>query len=286
MRPEFTSPDADRRALAARPVRAAFALACAWALLVGWPGTGRAQLGPGDLQIAHALTANTAAWAVLRQAVHILAAQAAIEGGMPSDDSADTIAVLLAIEDGGGRIDPVLAGAARAALLALKANDEAINRVFASQGLTQARARAIACLLYGSGPEGLDALAEGAELTAEERAACPDIYARFRKYWVPRAFPLRRAISPVAPQPVTVELGLAGGGLASARAVLIAGRTVESIAAYIEETLVALEPLRIEGRSCGAAETRFDPQTKSVTLCYELVRELANGVERGLSAGR
>jgi hypothetical protein len=246
----------------------------------------RAQLGPGDLQVAHALTANTAAWAVLRRAVRHLAGKAVIEGGPISPDTADTLTVLLALEDGEGRLEPVLAGAARGALTALRADDPEIDRLFAGQGLTLSRARAIACLVFGSAPEEMTALAEATELTEAEQDACPASYARFRDHWVPRAFALRRAVSPVEAKPVSVDLRVAGGVMASVRAILIAGQTIDAVGTFVSRALVAQEPMRIEGKSCGASEVTLDEAASRITLCYELVADLAGAIERGLVAGR
>jgi len=159
-------------------------------VLLGFSGPARAQLGPGDLQIAHALTANSAGWAALRGAVRAVLEQNQVSSDASIDETADTLAVFLALEEGDSAIGAILAGSVRAALLASLAKDRSVMAPYAALGLTPARAEAIACLVYGRAPAERAVFADVVGLTEAERASCPQTYLGFRDYWAIPAEPL------------------------------------------------------------------------------------------------
>jgi hypothetical protein len=266
--------------LGARALRLAGAAAiCAGVSLAG---PAAAQLGPGDLQRAHALTANTVGWVALRTAMRTVVTQAGI-GGSNVEETADTLAVLLAFEDGGGRLDPIVIGAVHAALTAHGAGDGAIAKLFADQGLTLSRARAIACLAFGQAPERRAGIVEPLDLSENDVQSCPKAYSRFRDHWLAIAEPLR-AEADAGGEAAQAELSFAGGAMASARAVLLRGGTLDEVASFFAVAVSHPEPITIRALDCENAEA--SPVPGEVRICYSLVGEIASAVERGIVAGR
>jgi len=245
-------------------------------------GPAAAQLGPGDLQRAHALTANTVGWVALRTAMRTVVTHAGI-GRDNVEETADTLAVLLAFEDGGGRLDPIVIGAAHAALTAHGAGDEAIAKLFADQGLTLSRARAIACLAFGQAPERRASIVEPLDLSENDVQSCPEAYGRFRDHWLAIAEPLRTQAEGGG-EPVQAELSFAGGSMASARAVLLRGGTLDEVANFFALAVSHPERIAIRALDCGQAEA--SPVPGEVRICYSLVGDIASAIERGIVAGR
>jgi len=241
-----------------------------------------AQLGPGDLQRAHALTANMAGWVALRAAMRLVVEGAGIAGSNAAD-TADTLAVLLALEDGDGRLDAVVVGAARAALTAHGTRDPQIAELFAEHGLSFARAKAIACLVFGQAPEKRASIVEPLDLSENEVQSCPQAYGRYRDYWLAKAAPLRKTTDGAAVSG-QVELVPAGGAMASARAVLIAGRTLDEVAGFYANVVNYSGQITIRALDCQQSE--IASETDEIRVCYRLVGALASGIERGIVAGR
>jgi hypothetical protein len=239
-----------------------------------------AQLGPGDLQRAHALTANTAGWVALRSAMRQVVEAAGIGGADPTE-TADTLAVLLALEDGGGSLNAIVIGAARAAMTAQASGDQDIARLFADQGLALARARAISCLIFGYAPDRFADHLDALGLTANEVEACPQAYARFRDHWLEIAAPLRAGAEASAREG-EVELVPAAGAKASARAVLMAGRTLDDVGAFFATAIRSPDPIPIRALDCDRPDAL--PAPGEVRICYGLVAEIAAGIERGIIA--
>lgn len=266
-----------------RSAAGALALAVACAVMLS-PAGASAQLGAGDLQRAHALTANSAGWVALRGAIREVAIAAGVVGDESPEETADTLAVLLALEDGGGRLDAIIIGAARAAVTAHAASDSAVDRVFAEQGLTLARARAISCLVFGQAPEERASIAPALGLNEDEIGYCPTAYGRFRDHWLTEAAAMRAADNGPG-QPATVELAPAGGVMASARSVLAAGQTLDEVAAFITNAIASPRALAIRAADC-TREAAPEPAADEVRVCYDLIGELAAGIERGIVAGK
>ena len=241
-----------------------------------------AQLGPGDLQRAHALTANMAGWVALRAAMKLVVDDAGIAEDDPTE-TADTLAVLLALEDGDGRLDAVIVGAARAALTAHGTRDPQIAALFAEYGLSFGRAKAIACLVFGQAPEQRAGIIEPLDLSESHANTCPQAYEQFRNHWLAKASPLRKQAGG-AFQAGQVELVPAGGAMASARAVLIAGRTLDEVAGFFATSVNHSGPIIIKALDCNQIEV--SPDKDEVRICYQLVGELASGIERGIVADR
>ncbi len=250
------------------------------AAILAYPAS--AQLGPGDLQRAYALTANMAGWVALRTAMKLVVEDAGIAGSNATE-TADTLAVLLALEDGNGRLDAVIVGAARAALTAHGTRDPQIAKLFAEQGLSFGRAKAVACLAFGQAPERRAGIVEPLDLSEHDVQSCPRAYAQFRTHWLAKASLLRNQAGGSF-KSGQIELVPAGGAMASARAVLIAGRTLDEVASFYANAVSYSGQIAIRALDCEQTQTLAE--IDEVRVCYRLVGELASGIERGIVAGR
>jgi hypothetical protein len=207
--------------------------------------------------------------------------EAAGIGGADPTETADTLAVLLALEDGGGSLNAIVIGAARAAMTAQASGDQDIARLFADQGLALARARAISCLIFGYAPDRFADHLDALGLTVNEVEACPQAYARFRDHWLEIAAPIRAGAEASARQG-EVELVPAAGAKASARAVLMAGRTLDDVGAFLATAIKTEKPIAIRALDCDRPDAL--PAPGEVRICYSLVAAIAAGIERGIIA--
>lgn len=264
-----------RFALALQRVICCLLMSCA--LLMPLPAKAQGQLGPADLKRVNALSANTAAWAVLRRAVAIALADAGLSDIATNTDNVDTIATVFALEDPEGRMVPVLSGAARGGIMAAARPDLTV-----AIGLDGARPRGLACLIFGQAPQERTLLADLVELSSQEREACASHYERIRDYWLEAAGAILRPDGAGEDTSIGLDLAPAGGPLASARSVLIAGETVNEVGYFLSRRVRFAQPLLLSGSACGGARVDVDPSSGRLILCYELFAELAQSIGQSL----
>lgn len=254
------------------------AAALGLALMLMAPATpARAQLGAGQLQKVHALTVNTAAWAVLRKLVGLVARDAGLETIANSPDAVDTISVILALSDAERRLDPVLAGAVRAGLTAHPVT-AAPSATFSSLGLSRGRALGVACMIFGQSPDNRQKFAALVGLDERNKALCPRDFQAIASYWQPRMSGLLRGPNNDLGFGVKVQLDPAGGSAATARLLLESGQTLQQVAAISTARLALRRDLTIRGADCGEKQVMTPGNSGQIVICYNLMADIANAV--------
>ncbi|MHA1523207.1 MAG: hypothetical protein ACTSY1_02230 [Alphaproteobacteria bacterium] len=251
------------------------------AVLLVLPVPARAQLGAGQLQKVHALTVNTAAWAVLRQVIATLARDAGLTAIADSSDAVDTATVVVALNDDQRRLDAVLAGSVRAGLVAQRAPAQA-SGTFAQLGLSRGQALGIACIIFGQSPEKRRRFATLVGLSARDQSLCPRDYQAISNYWLGRLSGILRAPGAGSQFSVAVQLDPAAGGAATARALLIAGQTLEQVAGVANSRLALRRNFTIRGTNCNASGGAISSRSGQIILCYKMLADIANDVARGI----
>lgn len=133
-------------------------------------------------------------------------------------------------------------------------------------GLDLQRYYQIICLIYGSDPEGFADLAEYAELPPERAERCPDELAQVARSWVSLLEPHEGK----ANKPIVVSYGDPGEYDAAA-AVLRDSGVMEVVAEELSNTFAFPNQIRMVAEECGMENAFWDPEARTITLCYELV---------------
>ncbi|NQW10128.1 MAG: hypothetical protein HQ481_09660 [Alphaproteobacteria bacterium] len=133
-----------------------------------------------------------------------------------------------------------------------------------------------ACLIVGSDIEGFFDYGLDVGLTVERIEECPALWQDTRRGWERLLAPHRRAGNPPAaslfpatwsdpPAQLSHEIGfLRSSGL-------VANATRKTSDAYTMP-----QPVMVQFRDCGEPAAFYDPDTPSITLCYELLAEFGN----------
>ncbi|GAA0602954.1 DUF4344 domain-containing metallopeptidase [Caenispirillum bisanense] len=125
---------------------------------------------------------------------------------------------------------------------------------------------ALICLIYGSDPEGFAELAETAGLPEDRAANCPYELEQVARSWVKLLEPHEGK----AKAPIRVSYGRTRE-YADAAAVLKESKVLEYIAEEMRQSFAFPNPILISAAECGVENAFWDPQERTVTLCYELV---------------
>lgn len=198
------------------------------------------------------------------------------ELGLPvlgrEEDAVDNLATLVMIpdeEDDDTQVDLIFA-AAEGWLLSHNHNSDDDLPFWDEHGLDLQRFYAIVCMTYGSDPDTFQEMAESAELPADRRDRCPTEFERTAASWLKVLEP-HFASGKRSGKPVRVVYGKPGRKFAHLEKMLKDWGLVQDIAQDIADTFVLPHPLTVHIKSCGEANAFWEPDKRSVTLCYELV---------------
>lgn len=188
------------------------------------------------------------------------------------EDAVDNLATLVMIpdeDDDDTQVDLIFA-AAEGWLLSHADNGDGDLPFWDEHGLDLQRFYSVVCMTYGSDPETFREMAEAAELPAGRRDRCPSEFERTAASWLQVLEP-HFAGKKRSGEPVRVVYGKPGRKFAHLEKMLKDWGLVEDIAQDIADTFVLPHPLTVRVKSCGEANAFWDPDKRSVTLCYELV---------------
>ncbi len=122
------------------------------------------------------------------------------------------------------------------------------------------------CLIYGSDPEGFAELAEYAGLPEDRAEGCSYELAQVARSWVTLLEPHEGE----AEAPITVTYGRTREYI-DAAAVLKESEVMEFIAEEMRTSFSFPNPITLTAAECGEENAYWDPEERTVTLCYELV---------------
>lgn len=213
---------------------------------------------------------------MLHEIGHLLIDQLTLPVLGQEEDAADNFATITLIDWDSDEADQALADTAFGWLVR---HDETRpfleGDFFAEHDLDAQRAYRIVCHLVGTDVDAYADLALnlGVEVGEGEIAECDYAFDLSAKSW-------RRVLAPYAPAPgernaVTVRYEEGDGELGFFAAMLSDAQVLEDLAAFLNETVRLPAPVILDARTCGEANAYYEPQTRAVTMCYELMDELA-----------
>lgn len=133
-------------------------------------------------------------------------------------------------------------------------------------GLDLQRFYQLVCLIYGSDPEGWADLAEASGLPPERAERCPAELVQVARSWVALLEPHEGT----AKTPIEVVYDPPGEYVAAAQ-VLRDSEVLEVIASELSDTFAFPNPILLKAEQCGEENAYWDPEARTITLCYELV---------------
>jgi hypothetical protein len=138
-------------------------------------------------------------------------------------------------------------------------------------GLDLQRAYNIVCLLVGGAPEKFMKLAREVKLPKERQDTCRFDFSNAEWSWEEVLKPhLRKPEDPETEIKVSYAPTREFATLAELGRKL---RILESVAAWLSEDFVWKTPISLEMRECGSPGARYLPTTRTIFVCYEIIRE-------------
>jgi hypothetical protein len=220
---------------------------------------------------------------VLHEIGHFLITEKNIPILGPEENAADYIATLALLRE--APLDPALGDRARRSLLAAAdafaatwQRGEAVGAnvpYWGLHALSIQRFYEIACLLYGSDPEGFAAVPDVAGLPRERAAGCPGEYQKAENAigWLLANYGRQVGDPPGAPIDVLYE---PPPTRVSSRIVeeLKSQRLLELVVGRLRERFTLARPFTVVLRSCGQPEAAWQPDRRELVVCYELLDTL------------
>jgi hypothetical protein len=189
------------------------------------------------------------------------------------EDGADALATVISIKMANSFADRVIVNAAKGWFLSdQRDRKQGIPSPFYDEhGLDVQRAYYIVCLLVGGAPDKFLDLAKQVKLPEERQKTCRFDYSNAEWSWEEVLKPHRR--KPEDPKKI-IEVSY--GETTEFAALREIGRKLkilESVASWLSEDFAWKIPISLEMRECGKADARYLPLSKTIYICYELIRE-------------
>lgn len=219
---------------------------------------------------------------MLHEIGHLLIDQLTLPVLGQEEDAADNFATLTMIGWDTDEADQALADTAFGWLV--RHNDSSIfagDDFFAEHDLDAQRAYRIVCHLVGTDADAYGDLALnlGADVGEAELADCDYAFELSARSW-------RSVLAKYAPvlgerNAITVRYEDGDGELGFFADMLRERELLEDLAAFLNEAARLPAPVVLDARACGEANAYYDPEARAVTMCYELMDELATIYEVG-----
>jgi hypothetical protein len=208
---------------------------------------------------------------------HALISEMSLPTLAGAEQVADDFAILTALKLGETHFsDRILIEAAKGWFTGIRREKRAqgIPRYYDQHGFNVRRAYRMACLMVGADPVRFKALAEETRLPENLRRGCGGDYDRVSRSWERVLMPHRPAVD----QPkARIELAYraAPGTLEVYAQVFRNLRFLETIAEFAAGSFAWRAPILLEMRSCGDADAKWTPATRTLHVCYEMARDFA-----------
>ena len=192
------------------------------------------------------------------------------------EDAADSFAATRLIRIGSEFTSRVLTEAAEGWFMDDRRDRKEGNSVpyYDVHGLDQVRAYQIVCFMVGADKEKFKDLANETKLPEDRQDLCARDYGKAASSWAAVLKPYLRA--PDRPETkIDVTYGDGTGRLATAAEVFRSVKMLEIVSEHQSDLLLWPAPFTLEMQSCGFVNARWDPETRKLTLCYELATDFA-----------
>jgi hypothetical protein len=132
------------------------------------------------------------------------------------------------------------------------------------------RANSMVCMMVGANPDEFGETADAYEMDADQQDACAETYQQAVDSWDKELAP-HLAKAPGAEIPVTYEKA---GKYQKYADELKSRRILESLAEELRSNYALPGPVTLAAKQCGEANAFYDPETHSITYCYELAADM------------
>ena len=250
------------------------ASAAAVALFAVQPAAAAAVQEPDYTEESAVFALGNAVFTLYHEVGHALISELELPVLGREEDAVDQFAAFLLTPDADNKEQDVsiLADAMAGWFLSSAQTELADIAWWDEHGPDQQRAWQIACLLYGSNPDGYGEFADAIELPEERRATCPGDYESAGRGWLTLIAPHMVEDGEKSSSTVRVSYEDAGD-YAFERELLEESELMETIAADLSSTFNLPRALRMTGKACGEPNAYWDSEAGEVTMCYELIRE-------------
>jgi hypothetical protein len=207
------------------------------------------------------------------------------------EDAADNLAAILMIGEPtkgdikvGGNEEMLLAAADGWAMLHEKSKAAGEKPAFwDSHSLDQQRYHNVLCLIYGSNPEIFVEIIDAEELPAERREQCVEEYAKTADSWTQVLNPHLKRFGAGAKGKLKVAYDVPKGGPNNkARSTLKSMKLEQLLTRNITDVLALKSDLTLRFSNCDDANAHYDPETREIVMCYELVGSFTEMIEADL----
>jgi Putative metallopeptidase len=151
----------------------------------------------------------------------------------------------------------------------LNMTDEDID-TYDDHSLDIQRANTMVCMMVGANPDEFGETADDYEMDADQQDACAETYQQAVDSWDKELEPYL-AKSPGADIPVTYEKA---GKYEQYADELKSRKILESLAEELRTNYALPGPVSIKGALCDEPNAFYDPETHSITYCYELAADM------------
>ena len=151
----------------------------------------------------------------------------------------------------------------------LNMTDEDID-TYDDHSLDIQRANTMECMMVGATPDEFGETADDYEMDAAQQAACAENYQQAVDSWDKELAP-HLAKSPGPEIPVTYEKA---GKYQKYADELKSRKILESLAEELRTNYALPGPVTLAAKQCDEANAFYDPETHSITYCYELAEDM------------
>jgi hypothetical protein len=134
--------------------------------------------------------------------------------------------------------------------------------------MDQQRAAQMTCLLVGGDPDNYADLAEQMGMEAERQDGCAFEFEQATRGWEALIGDHVRGAGPEGAK-LTVAYEAPTADYAGIAALLKSNQVLETLAAVVSKEFVLATPATLKAAICDEENAFYDPETSSVTLCYE-----------------
>jgi hypothetical protein len=151
----------------------------------------------------------------------------------------------------------------------LNMTDEDID-TYDDHSLDIQRANTMVCMMVGANPDEFGETADAYEMDADQQDACTETYQQAVDSWDKELLP-HLAKAPGAEIPVTYEKA---GKFQQYADELQSRKVLENLADELRTNYALPGPVTIAAKQCDDANAFYDPETHSITYCYELAADM------------
>lgn len=217
--------------------------------------------------------ANNSLFVLYHEVAHLLIDQMGLPVLGKEEDAADNMATWTLLNKASPAADTALQDAAYGWVLSGIAYNSGGDEsdFYAAHSLDRQRAYQIVCLMVGNNTDKFRKTADEYRMDGDRQESCQDDYRSLNRS-LKGLFDSHVAKTD-APTKVTVTYHDATGDLQKAAAAFRASGVFDEVADELRRNYHLRRPIAFNAERCGEANAYYDPDTREVIYCYELMQD-------------